>query len=97
MLPLFKGGGVVFVEAPPAGLSPGDCAVYAYEGRLLLHRVIAVNDAGPLLADDAGRIAGHQVPWRDVMGRVLSRNPLKNGAIGLLYSSLRKKFRFHCA
>lgn len=89
MLPLFKPGGTALVETAPAGglrLAAGDCAVYSFEGRTLLHRVIAVRPGGVVMSDDAGRLEPHFVRLSDVTGRVVSRNPLKKGAAGLIYS-----------
>lgn len=91
MLPVFKPGGLVLTEAAaPGELSPGDCAVYVYEGRTLLHRVLRTGQNGVLLGDDAGRLEPHLVPWGGIKGRVLGRNPLGGGLCGLLYSRLRR-------
>lgn len=95
MLPVFKPGGLVLVRpldpaAPASGLSPGDCAVYAYKGRTLLHRVLKTGPGGAWFADDAGRIAPHLAAWPLVRGKVLSGNPLAGGCCGLLYSRLRR-------
>lgn len=100
MRPLFKEGEIALVSLTPRppvapfGITPGDCVVYQYEGRRLLHRVLAVNGFGPLVADDAGRIAAHHVAWREVEGRVISRNPLKKGFTGLLYSNIKRTLSF---
>jgi len=88
MLPVFKPGEAVLVF--PERPRRGDCAVYAYRGRTLLHRVAAVAPEGAVFADDAGRLEPHLVPWGDVRGRVLSRHPLAGGLAGLVYSSLRR-------
>jgi len=93
MFPLFKPGQIVLVEAIShgsyaAGLRRGDCAVYSFEGRTLLHRVIAVDGSGLLISDDAGLIVPHKVPWSAVIGRVVTANPLKKGSCGFLYSRL---------
>ena len=103
MLPLFRAGEIVLVEPllfpDPQALIPqpfpaaGDCVVYNYEGRSLLHRIISANASGALVADDAGRLAPHRVPWSEVSGRVISGNPLKKGLAGLAYNSVRKLFR----
>lgn len=93
MLPLFKPGQTALVETAPfprtITLSPGDCAVYSYEGRTLLHRVVSARRDGVVMSDDAGRLAPHFVPWENISGRVISRNPLKKGMAGLCYSLLR--------
>lgn len=90
MSPLFNAGEIALLETSAAGCRPGDCLMYNYEGRRLLHRVIAVYEAGPLLSDDSGHIAPHRIAWRDVEGRVVTRNPLKKGFSGLVYSAARK-------
>lgn len=90
MLPLFRPGEAVLAEtgARPAS---GDCAVYLWEGRTLLHRVIRTEEAGAWLADDAGRIEPHLVPWPAVLGRVCGGGPFAHGLCGRLYSSLRRR------
>lgn len=91
MLPVFRPAGLVLAEeAGPGRLCPGDCAVYSYKGRLLLHRVLGAGPGGVLFADDAGRLQPHLVPWAGVKGRVLSRNPLAGGLCGLAYCRLRR-------
>ncbi len=95
MLPVFKPGEIAFVRPlgasqPCPGLFPGDCAVYLYEGRQLLHRVVKTVKDGAWLADDAGRLERHFVPWEDIRGKVLSRNPLAGGFCGYLYSGVRR-------
>ena len=71
-------------------LKTGDCAVYAYEGRTLLHRIIKIAPGGAWFADDAGRLEPHLIPWEKVRGKVLSRNPLAGGLCGFLYSIFRR-------
>lgn len=88
MLPVFKPGGLAL--ARPGRLRPGDCAVYSYQGRTLLHRVLKVSSEGAWLADDAGRLAQHFVPWADIKGRALG-GPLASGLPGRLYSALRRR------
>ena len=90
MKPVFKPGEVALVK--PLSLSAGDCAVYSYKGRSLLHRVVKTEAAGAWLADDAGRIEPHLVPWENISGKVLSRNPLAGGLSGRLYSKIRRSF-----
>jgi signal peptidase I len=97
MLPLFKPGEIVLIEDNSGDtqgtgrkLCPGDCVVYSFEGRNLLHRVIAVDDSGPLISDDAGLIPPHKVPWRNIAGRVMTGNPLKKGICGLICSKFSK-------
>lgn len=70
-------------------LSPGDCIVYIFKGRSLLHRVIAVETTGVVVSDDAGALSPHSVPWSAVTGRVLTSNPLKKGLPGLLYHKIK--------
>jgi len=93
MHPVFKPGQVVLVDAiaqPSPGLKKGDCAVYSYRGRTLLHRVVKAGPCGVWFADDAGRIAPHLVGWELVQGRVVDGNFLSHGLCGLLYSKLRR-------
>jgi len=91
MLPVFRPGELAL--ARPGPLRPGDCAVYSYRGRTLLHRVIKVSSDGAWLADDAGRLAPHLVPWADIKGRALG-GPLSRGLAGRIYSSLRRRLSF---
>jgi len=99
MLPLFKAGQTI-CAAPLIPrlssfiLSAGDCAVYEYAGRILLHRVVITDDAGAWFSDDAGRIASHYVPWRDIKGKVVSGNPFAAGLPGLIYSKSRRLVSF---
>lgn len=88
MLPVFRPGGAALVSTERP--RPGDCAVYSYRGRTLLHRAVSVSAAGAVFADDAGRLEPHEAPWPDVRGRVLSRNPLASGLTGLAYHKLRR-------
>ena len=95
MHPVFKPGQVVLVQplgrAPaPKPLSSGDCAVYSYKGRTLLHRVVKAGPGGVWFSDDAGRIAPHLVGWDLVRGRVVGGNFLSRGFCGLVYSRLRR-------
>jgi len=95
MLPVFKAGETALVslivqEPYPKGLNRGDCAVYSYEGRNLLHRVLEVSGAGAWFGDDAGRLEPHFVPWENIRGKALSRNPLAGGFCGHLYSRFRR-------
>lgn len=88
MLPIFKPGEISLVL--PGGLAPGDCAVYLYRGRALLHRVVRVSAAGAWLADDAGRLEPHFVPLEDIKGKALG-GFLAGGLPGRLYSALRRR------
>lgn len=90
MLPVFRAGGAALVSAERP--RPGDCAVYEYRGRRLLHRAVSVSPAGAVFADDAGRLEPHLVPWSAVHGRALSPNPLASGLPGLTYHKLRRAF-----
>ena len=88
MLPVFKAGETVVICADrPAA---GDCAVYLYKGRTLLHRVLGTEECGAWLGDDAGRLEPHFVAWAEVRGKALGRRPLAGGLTGLLYSRLRR-------
>ncbi len=92
MRPLFKAGETVLV-APlllyPLSFHRGDCAVYEYEGRKLLHRAVRLDAAGVWFADDAGRISPHHVTWSAVRGKVISGNLFAAGLPGFLYSRAR--------
>lgn len=88
MLPVFRAGAAVLVSGERP--RPGDCAVYSYMGRSLLHRVASVCAGGAVLADDAGRLEPHLVPWAEVRGRALSPSPLASGPAGLAYHRLRR-------
>lgn len=88
MLPVFKPGEVVLVR--PFNLSAGDCAVYSYEGRTLLHRVVKIGENGAWFCDDAGRLEPHFVPLENIRGKALRRNPLAGGLAGRIYSGLRR-------
>lgn len=94
MFPVFKSGEVAIVERKAqkakSKIKPGDCAVYSYEGRLLLHRVVKTGPEGAWLADDAGRLEPHLVPWVNIRGKVLSQNPLACGLCGLVYFKIRR-------
>ncbi|OGR40326.1 MAG: hypothetical protein A2X29_06825 [Elusimicrobia bacterium GWA2_64_40] len=88
MLPLFRPGQAVAVG--PGRPRPGDCAVYTYGGRNLLHRVAEVSRGGAVFVDDAGRLEPHYVAWAEVRGTVLDGGPLAGGLPGRCYSSLRR-------
>ena len=88
MLPVFRPGETAFVTGARPG--PGDCAVYSYGGRVLLHRVLRASEAGAWLADDAGRLEPHFVPWPEVRGRALGSHPLSGGFAGLVYCRARR-------
>jgi hypothetical protein len=94
MHPVFKPGQVVLVQplrpSSSAILSSGDCAVYSYKGRTLLHRVVKAGPGGVWFSDDSGRIAPHLVGWELVRGRVVGGNFLSRGFCGLVYSRLRR-------
>ena len=95
MHPVFKPGQVVLVDAieqlpSGIGLRKGDCAVYSYRGRTLLHRVVKAGPGGVWFSDDAGRIAPHLVGWELVRGRVVGGNFLSRGFCGLVYCKLRR-------
>ena len=87
MLPVFRPGEIALVSAARPG--PGDCAVYSWRGRELLHRVLSASEDGACFGDDAGRMGPHFVPWRDVVGRALG-GPLSEGLPGLFYSRVRR-------
>lgn len=88
MLPVFKPGEIAL--ARPGRLAPGDCAVYQYRGRTLLHRVIKFSRGGAWLADDAGRLEPHFVPLEDIQGKALG-GLLSGGLAGRFYSALRRR------
>lgn len=88
MLPVFRPGQCAIVlSARPAA---GDCAVYEYEGRTLLHRVLKTGPEGVWFADDAGRLKPHLITWEKVRGKVSSGHPLSGGLCGRLYSGFRR-------
>jgi len=93
MSPLFKEGDIVFVEErsqplPKGWIKSGDCAVYFFEGKQLLHRVVSVANFGAIISDDAGMIKPHFVGWQDIVGKVLSPNPLKKYPAGIIWRFL---------
>ncbi len=69
----------------------GDCAVYDFYGRNLLHRVLKTSPAGAWFADDAGLLRPHFVPWARVCGRARG-GPLSSGLAGLVYCRARRAF-----
>lgn len=87
MLPVFRPGQVVPVL--PGPLRPGDCAVYLYGGRSLLHRVCAVGAEGATFTDDAGRLEPHLVRWAAISGRAHG-GFFSGGLPGRVYSLLRR-------
>ncbi len=101
MSPLFKTGGIVFVEESDiSGIHRGDCVVYDYEGRLLLHRVYEIRENILILADDAGVAAPHAVDFEQVRGKALDDSVFSRGFIGFIYGRalrflriLSQKFR----
>lgn len=105
MKPIFKEGDIAFIsplsfhpficnlQSVACNLSLGDCAVYNFEGQNLLHRVIKIVSNGIWVQDDGQVMPLHFIKWSNVLGRVASRNPLKNGFSGLIYFNLRKIYR----
>ncbi|MDA8242699.1 MAG: S24/S26 family peptidase [Elusimicrobia bacterium] len=88
MLPVFRPGELVLLSDDRPG--PGDCAVYLFQGARLLHRVLSVTEKGAWLADDAGRLDRHFVPFSDISGTAVSGGPLSRGRAGLAYSLTRR-------
>ena len=88
MLPVFRPGELVLLSDDRP--RPGDCAVYLFEGARLLHRVLAVTEKGAWLADDAGRLEKHFVPYKDISGTAVSGGLLSRGRPGLAYSLSRR-------
>ena len=87
MFPVFRAGGAALVDGSrPA---PGDCAVYSYMGATLLHRVVGTSPSGAWLADDAGRLEPHFVPWARVRGKARG-GLLSSGLAGLAYCKARR-------
>jgi hypothetical protein len=80
MRPLFRDGDTAFVRR--GSLRRGDCAVYLASGRALLHRVTGFAGGRVVLRDDGWELSPHAVHPRRVVGRVVSRNPLKSGISG---------------
>jgi hypothetical protein len=87
MFPVFRDGQAALVSNKHP--KSGDCAVYNYMGRTLLHRVLKTSVAGAWIGDDAGRLEPHFVPWARIRGRALG-GPLSGGLTGLAYSRLRR-------
>lgn len=87
MFPVFRDGQAALISQKQP--RSGDCAVYNYMGRTLLHRVLKTSAAGAWIGDDAGRLAPHFVPWARVRGRALG-GPLSGGLTGLAYSKARR-------
>jgi signal peptidase I len=80
MRPLFRAGDTALVV--PSRLGRGDCAVYRAGGRALLHRVAGFAGDRVVLRDDGWEMPPHAVHPRHILGRVVSRNPLKSGLPG---------------
>ncbi|KAF0127184.1 MAG: hypothetical protein FD189_463 [Elusimicrobia bacterium] len=80
MLPLFRAGDTALVSS--SRLRRGDCAVYRAGGRALLHRVAGFAGGRAVLRDDGWELPPHAVHPRQILGRVVSRNPLKSGLAG---------------
>ena len=98
MCPIFRDGDVVLASYPvPFGargaIVPGDCAIYEYQGRALLHRVVKAETSGAWFADDAGRISPHKVPWPAFRGKVVRGGFFSGGLPGFLYHVGGTSFR----
>ena len=98
MSPVFRAGGIALVSGAASfgaqgALAPGDCAVYEYRGRTMLHRVVKTEASGAWFADDAGAIKRHKVPWTAVRGKVVRGGFLSGGLPGLLYHRCGTAFR----
>ena len=102
MKPLFNDGDIVLIKKRPEVRSQksdfkefrkGDCLVYNFDGRNLLHRVIKIAENGIWIQDDGQVMTLHFVKWRDIRGRVQSSNPFKNGFPGFMYFNLKKIYR----
>jgi signal peptidase I len=94
MKPLFYAGDTVLVKAvAEKEIRKGDCVVYNFEGRNLLHRVIKIDVNGVWICDDGQVMALHFVKWIDIRGRVQSSNLLKNGFPGFIYFNLKRIYR----
>ncbi|MCG2725755.1 MAG: S24/S26 family peptidase [Elusimicrobia bacterium] len=102
MSPVFKNGDIVLIKKRPEARSQksdfkefrkGDCAVYNFEGQNLLHRVIKITANGLWFQDDGQSIPSHFIKWENILGKVVSKNPLKNGCSGFMYFKLKKVCR----
>lgn len=97
MRPLFREGDTVLARPLAASaakltgrrvpvrrtrLRRGDCAVYLAGGRTLLHRVTGFAGGRVVLRDDGWEMPAHAVHPRQILGRVVSVNPLKSGLAG---------------
>lgn len=94
MRPLFREGETALVRR--GRLRRGDCAVYLAGGRKLLHRVAGFAGERVVLRDDGWEMPAHAVHPRQILGRVVSANPLKSGWPGyawFLSRGLLKWFR----
>lgn len=91
MRPLLKNGELVFIE--PVGMDkikPGDCILYASEGKYFLHRVEKKNESSFMVNDDTGIVGLHKVDFKEVIGRLTANHFLSKGWLGLIYSRIIK-------
>jgi hypothetical protein len=87
MRPLFRDGELVAViPAEPAVINIGDCVVYQWEDRILLHRVWQKKSSSVVITDDVGLTRLHLVPYEQVTYKVIGKGMLGTGIIGLCYS-----------
>lgn len=94
MGPLFKPEDCVFVEyVSNESFRCGDCAVYLEEGKIFLHRVYSVSAGGLWLADDAGAMEKHFVPFGGVQGRVAGGAFFSSGWPGFIYGMSARSLR----
>lgn len=70
MRPLLKEGKLVRVApCAPSAFKLGDCVVYDWEGKTLLHRIWWRNARGFWLKDDVGLMKAHFVTREQVLGK----------------------------
>ncbi len=89
MRPLIRGGEMV--EAAPfcsGSVRSGDCVVYQWEDRTLLHRVWWKSKNCFFIKDDAALMRIHPVLSNQILFKVISKGILSKGLIGLCYSIL---------
>lgn len=92
MSPFFKDGDIILYEKKELkDILKGDCVVYLYRGRILLHRVIDKFRDNLVISNDDD-LDEHIVPFKDVLGKVCGTN-FKEGLCGYLCHRILKTAR----